>query len=234
MRLTTILGAAVLGIAFAAPALADDITFAVVGPMTGQLATIGDQFKHGAEAAAAAINAKGGVDGPPDQARSKTTSAIRSRRCRSPTASSATASSSSTAMPARARASRPRPSMPRARRADDEPGLVQSAADRRRRQERLADDHAALYARRRAGRLHRPVDRREVQGQERRHPARQERLRPGRGRCRQGDDERGRPERGPLRGHQCRREGLFGAGDQAQGSQGRCRLFRRLSPGRRA
>ena len=63
MRLKTILGAAVLGIAFAAPALADDITFAVVGPMTGQLATIGDQFKHGAEAAAAAINAKGGVMG---------------------------------------------------------------------------------------------------------------------------------------------------------------------------
>jgi branched-chain amino acid transport system substrate-binding protein len=63
MRLTTILGAAALGIAFAAPALADDINFAVVGPMTGQLATIGDQFKHGAEAAAAAINAKGGVMG---------------------------------------------------------------------------------------------------------------------------------------------------------------------------
>jgi len=63
MRLTSILGAAVLGIAFAVPALADDITFAVVGPMTGQLATIGDQFKHGAEAAAAAINAKGGVMG---------------------------------------------------------------------------------------------------------------------------------------------------------------------------
>ena len=63
MRLKTIVSAAVLGIAFAAPALADDITFAVVGPMTGQLATIGDQFKHGAEAAAAAINAKGGVMG---------------------------------------------------------------------------------------------------------------------------------------------------------------------------
>jgi branched-chain amino acid transport system substrate-binding protein len=63
MRLTAILGAAALGIALAAPALADDITFAVVGPMTGQLATIGDQFKHGAEAAAAAINAKGGVMG---------------------------------------------------------------------------------------------------------------------------------------------------------------------------
>jgi branched-chain amino acid transport system substrate-binding protein len=64
MRTKTVLGAALLSWALGATAaLADDITFAVVGPMTGQLATIGDQFKHGAEAAAAAINAKGGVMG---------------------------------------------------------------------------------------------------------------------------------------------------------------------------
>ncbi|MDW6021163.1 ABC transporter substrate-binding protein [Mesorhizobium sp. BAC0120] len=64
MRMKTVLGAALLSWALGATAaLADDITFAVVGPMTGQLATIGDQFKHGAEAAAAAINAKGGVMG---------------------------------------------------------------------------------------------------------------------------------------------------------------------------
>jgi branched-chain amino acid transport system substrate-binding protein len=65
MRTRTILGAAAL-LALAlgvSAAKADDITIAVVGPMTGQLATIGDQFKHGAEAAAAAINAKGGVQG---------------------------------------------------------------------------------------------------------------------------------------------------------------------------
>jgi branched-chain amino acid transport system substrate-binding protein len=64
MRTKTVLGAALLSWALGVTAaLADDITFAVVGPMTGQLATIGDQFKHGAEAAAAAINAKGGVMG---------------------------------------------------------------------------------------------------------------------------------------------------------------------------
>ena len=40
-----------------------DINIAVVGPMTGQLATIGDQFKQGAQAAADAINAAGGVGG---------------------------------------------------------------------------------------------------------------------------------------------------------------------------
>lgn len=44
-------------------AWADEITFAVAGPMTGQLATIGDQFRHGAQAAADEINAKGGVLG---------------------------------------------------------------------------------------------------------------------------------------------------------------------------
>jgi branched-chain amino acid transport system substrate-binding protein len=64
MKTRTILGAALLSWALgASAAFADDITFAVVGPMTGQLATIGDQFKHGAEAAVAAINAKGGVMG---------------------------------------------------------------------------------------------------------------------------------------------------------------------------
>ncbi len=44
-------------------ASAADITFGVIGPMTGPLATIGDQFKQGAQAAADAINAKGGVEG---------------------------------------------------------------------------------------------------------------------------------------------------------------------------
>jgi branched-chain amino acid transport system substrate-binding protein len=57
-------GAALAMLGFGMPAAhADDITFAVVGPMTGQLATIGDQFRHGAQAAADAINAKGGVMG---------------------------------------------------------------------------------------------------------------------------------------------------------------------------
>ena len=49
--------------ALAAPALAEDLTIAVVGPMTGPLASIGDQMKRGAEAAASAINDAGGVNG---------------------------------------------------------------------------------------------------------------------------------------------------------------------------
>jgi branched-chain amino acid transport system substrate-binding protein len=64
MKMRTVLSAALLGWALgASAAFAEDITFALVGPMTGQLASIGDQFKVGAEAAVAAINAKGGVMG---------------------------------------------------------------------------------------------------------------------------------------------------------------------------
>ncbi len=65
MKLTTIIGAAALGLAFGAQGAQaqEDIVIAVAGPITGQLATIGDQFKTGAQAAADAINAAGGVNG---------------------------------------------------------------------------------------------------------------------------------------------------------------------------
>ncbi len=64
MRKTGILQAAMFGLLLSSSgALADDITFAVAGPMTGQLANIGDHFKQGAQAAADAINASGGVAG---------------------------------------------------------------------------------------------------------------------------------------------------------------------------
>src|SRR5271163_1406531 len=49
--------------ALTAPVLAQDITIAVAGPMTGPVASIGEQMKRGAEAAAAAINDAGGVGG---------------------------------------------------------------------------------------------------------------------------------------------------------------------------
>ncbi|TIV15719.1 MAG: branched-chain amino acid ABC transporter substrate-binding protein, partial [Mesorhizobium sp.] len=52
MKKLGILSAAAFGLMMSAPvAFADDITISVVGPMTGQLATIGDQFKQGAQAA---------------------------------------------------------------------------------------------------------------------------------------------------------------------------------------
>ena len=64
MRTTIILSLTGFGLlALSAPVLADDITIAVAGPMTGPVASIGEQMKRGAEAAAAAINDAGGVDG---------------------------------------------------------------------------------------------------------------------------------------------------------------------------
>jgi branched-chain amino acid transport system substrate-binding protein len=47
----------------AGAAFADDLTIAVAGPMTGPVASIGEQMKRGAEAAAQAINEAGGVNG---------------------------------------------------------------------------------------------------------------------------------------------------------------------------
>jgi len=61
-----ILALSLAGVALAAlgaPVQAQDITIAVAGPMTGPVASIGDQMKRGAEAAAAAINEAGGVNG---------------------------------------------------------------------------------------------------------------------------------------------------------------------------
>jgi branched-chain amino acid transport system substrate-binding protein len=64
MKKTGLLSAALVGLAMGVSvAQADDINIAVAGPMTGQLATNGVQFKQGAQAAADAINAAGGVDG---------------------------------------------------------------------------------------------------------------------------------------------------------------------------
>ncbi len=66
----------------------------------------------------------------------------------------------------------------------------------------------ALTARRRAGRLHRPMDRREVQGQEDRDPARQVGLRQRpRDSC-QAEAQRAGRQGSDVRGHQPRREGL--------------------------
>lgn len=64
MALKTLTKVLALGTALiATPVLAEEIPIAVVGPMTGQLAAIGDQFRNGAQAAVDAINAAGGVNG---------------------------------------------------------------------------------------------------------------------------------------------------------------------------
>jgi branched-chain amino acid transport system substrate-binding protein len=61
---TTALVAAVAVGAFAMPTAASaDITIAVAGPMTGDLAAFGEQLRRGAEMAVKDINAAGGVNG---------------------------------------------------------------------------------------------------------------------------------------------------------------------------
>ena len=50
---------------FAGPALAQDISVAVAGPMTGGQATFGRQMRNGADQAIADLNAAGGVLGHP-------------------------------------------------------------------------------------------------------------------------------------------------------------------------
>ena len=61
LRLTGL--AAGLSLALAGAASAQDITIGVAGPLTGQYATFGQQFKNGADLAVADINAAGGVLG---------------------------------------------------------------------------------------------------------------------------------------------------------------------------
>jgi len=56
-----IIGAA--AIAFAAPAVAQEIVIATAGPMSGQYASFGEQMRRGAQMAVADINARGGVNG---------------------------------------------------------------------------------------------------------------------------------------------------------------------------
>jgi len=61
LRLTGLVAG--LGLALTGAASAQDITIGVAGPFTGQYASFGEQFKHGAELAVADINAAGGVLG---------------------------------------------------------------------------------------------------------------------------------------------------------------------------
>ncbi|HYG86832.1 MAG TPA: branched-chain amino acid ABC transporter substrate-binding protein [Azospirillum sp.] len=63
MRRSLLLSIALLASAAAGPLQAADLPIALVGPMTGQLAAIGEQMKRGAQAAIDEINAKGGVQG---------------------------------------------------------------------------------------------------------------------------------------------------------------------------
>ena len=68
---------------FAGPAMAQDISIGLAGPMTGQYASFGIQLRNGAKQAVADINAAGGVLGRKLGSRSATTPAIPNRPTRS-------------------------------------------------------------------------------------------------------------------------------------------------------
>ena len=180
MKLKHLLGAAALAVVLAGPALAEDISIAVVGPMTGQLANIGDQFKQGAQAAAAAINEKGGVGGrkiniviEDDVCDPKQAVSVANRIVADGIHFVDGHACSGSSIPASAVYAESGVLMM-------SPASSNPRIDRSGGQEGLAEHHAALYPRRCAGRVHRPVDRGKVQGKEHRHSARQERLRAGR------------------------------------------------------
>ena len=187
-----------------AGSLAQDITIAVAGPMTGPVASIGDQMKRGAEAAAAGDQRGRRGQRAQDQDRR------RGRRLRSEAGGRGRESHR---RPADQIRRRPRllglvdpgvGHLRREQRPDDEPRLVEPGADRK----GPSDHHASLRPRRRAGRLHRALDRRPLQRQEDRDPARQVGLRQRARLSREGQAQRRRGERGDVRGHQSGREGL--------------------------
>jgi len=63
MNRKALLGVAALALLAAGPLQAQDITIAVVGPMTGPNATIGEQMKRGVQAGIDEVNARGGMQG---------------------------------------------------------------------------------------------------------------------------------------------------------------------------
>src|SRR5690348_14136880 len=58
-----VLAAAAAGVLLAPGARAEDVTVAVAGPLTGQLAALGEQVKRGTDLAVADLNEKGGLLG---------------------------------------------------------------------------------------------------------------------------------------------------------------------------
>ena len=205
MRNIVILSLAGLLSALATSSLADDLVIAVAGPMTGPVASIGDQMKRGAEAAAAAINEAGGVNGR------KIKIVVAGRRLRSQAGG-------------RGREPHRRPGdqirrrprllgivdpgvrcLRREQRADDQPGLVEPGADR---EGPSRPSCASIRATTRKAPSSAPWIAESLQGQEDRRPSRQVGLRQGPRDGREGQAQRRRRHRGALRGHQPRREGL--------------------------
>ena len=219
-------GAALSAIVAFAGAASADITIATAGPMTGQYAAFGAQMKAGAEQAVADINAAGGVLGQQlvlevgdDACDPKQAVAVANQLAGKGVSLVAGHFCSGSSIPASA--------------VYDE--LEASSRSRRLRPTRSSPTSAPVRASMRVcgrddqqGMVAGAFLAKTLQGQEHRHHRRQERLRQRPRRRDPQVHERGGQDRGPQRVLQRRREGLLGAGLQAEGGQHRRALCRRL------
>ena len=217
------------GLAFAAGvANAQNIPIAVVGPLTGSNAAIGEQMKRGAEMAVADINAKGGVLGK------KLELIVADDACDPKQAVAAANDVVGKKVGLCRRAlllvlvDPGLGGLQRGGRAADHAGLDQPGLDRRRGEEGLEQRLPGLRPRRCAGRGRRQVSRRPLQGKAGRDRPRQDRLRQRPRRRDQEGDERRRPQGDDVRGDHPGRQGLLGADQQDEAGEHRCDLFRRL------
>ena len=175
-------------LALSTTALAQDITIAVAGPMTGGESAFGRQMKNGAEQAVADINAAGGVLGK------KLALQVGDDACDPKQARSVGGKVRQREDPVRGRSlllvvvDPGVGSLCRRQRAADYAGLDQPAVHRAQAVER----GARLRPRRPAGPGCRRLHRQELQGQERRHPQRQDHLRQRPRRRNQEGAEQGR------------------------------------------
>ena len=222
-----------IGLAFGASlalstaALAQDITVAVAGPMTGGESAFGRQMKNGAEMAVADLNAAGGVLGK------KLALDVEDDACDPKQARSVAEKIGSAEDPVRRRplllvVVDPRlRGLCRRQRAADHAGLDQPALHRAQALER----GARLRPRRPAGPGRRPVHRQELQGQEHRDPQRQDHLRQRPCRRDQEGAQQGRRHRKAVRILQQGRQGLQRHRLAPEAREHRSRLCRRLSSG---
>ncbi len=195
-----------LGASFAlsASALAQDITIAVAGPMTGGESAFGRQMKNGAEQAIADHQRRR------RRARQEAGAAGRRRCLRSQAGALGGGKVRQREDPVRRRAfllvvvDPGVGSLCRRQRAADHAGLDQPAVHRAQALER----GAGLRPRRSAGPGRRRIHRQELQGQERRHPQRQDHLRQRPRRRNQEGAQQGRLHRKDVRILQQGRQGF--------------------------
>ena len=206
-----------------------DITVATVGPITGQLAAMGEQYSQGAKKAVEDINKAGGVNGE------KLVLEIGDDACDPKQAVNVANQLASKGVKFVAGHLCSGSSIP-ASKVYEEEGILQitPASTNPKFTDEGGWNVARVCGRDDAqGTVRRRLPRQGLRRQEGRHRRRQVGLRQGPRRRDPQGDERRRPHGSAERVDQRRREGLFRSRLQAQGCRRRSRLLRRLSPGSR-